>query len=119
MTYEFPCMFSETDNYWISFDRAIILIDAVVAYYPIQRPKGYNTIGYGNGFYIRTDAGNKNESIYGFRLEPICWSNIGYKTKELAIAAMKRLKKLDEKDGLVRQKYEVINSEKESIYILK
>lgn len=114
--YPVPCKFLEKDGCWISFNGERISSYSVVAYCPILKPKPYNTIGSGVGYYIRTDVDSPNEAIYGFGLQPANWVMKGYSTKEKAISAAKRLRKLDIRDERERSNYQVINGAGEVIW---
>ena len=72
----------------------------ITAYMELEKPAPYNPkkIGISGEFYIKVTYPDGTSSIYSKQLQPIEWSKIGYSTKEKAIAAMKRLKKLDLED---------------------
>lgn len=116
VTYPVPCRYSEKDGGWKSFDGEKLSSHSVVSYCPILKPKPYGIVGSGVGYYIRTDVGNANESIYGFGLQPANWVMKGYSTKEKAISATNRLKKIDIGDGRERCNYQVINGVGEVIW---
>ncbi len=118
VTYPVPCKYSEQDGCWVSFDGEHLSSHSVVAYYQILKPKSYTTIGSGCGYYIRVDVGNTNETIYGLGLQLASWAGKGYSTKEKAVTATKRLKKLDIEEGLERNSYEVLNGNSEVVWTL-
>lgn len=118
VTHPVPCKYSEQDGCWISFCGERLSSHSVVAYSQILKPKSYTTIGLECEYYIRTDGGNPNEIVYGFGLKFANWVGKGYSTKEKAVAATKRLKKLDIKEGLERNGYEVLNGNGEVVWTL-
>lgn len=116
VTYPVPCKYFEKDDCWISFTCEKISKHTVVAYFPIYMPKSYSTIGSGVGYYISTKYHN-TERIYGFGLQPANWVERGYGTKEKAIAAAKRLMKMDRNENYVRENYEVVDSNSEVVWV--
>ena len=119
-TYSIPCKYDNEMDCWIDVDNNKISIHTVVAYYPIIKPKSYTTLGTGCGYYIRAKYKNEEkDTIYGFGLQPANWAGRGYNTVDKAKLAAKRLKKIDENDGYERERYEVLNSESEVIWILE
>lgn len=119
VTHPVPCKYSEENECWINFDGEQLSSHSVVAYYPMLQPKSYTTIGSGCGYYIRTDTGNTNENIYGFGLQLANWVGKGYSTKEKAIAATKRLRKLDKEEGLERKNYEVLDGNSKVVWTME
>ena len=115
ITYPVPCRYSETDDCWIDFNNVRLSKHTVVAYSEIVKPKDYTTVGSGFGYYIRTMYRDK-QSIYGYGLQPANWCGRGYSSKEKAVAAAKRLIRLDKNEEYVRDTYEVINGNSEVVW---
>lgn len=84
----------------------------------VKMPNSYSIIGTGYGYYIRTYDMN-NEVIYGLGLKLANWVGLGYETKDRAIAAVKRLRKLDLDENFERDRYEVVDGKGVVLWKLK
>ncbi len=109
-TYPMPCKYDAERGCWIDAENNGLPAQTVAAHYPICMPKAYSTIGSGCGFYIRT-LYDDVEMVYGFRCQFASWVGYGYGTREKAVAAARRMRRVDRKENEERDKYEVLNSD--------
>lgn len=70
----------------------------VVAVMEIVPPKPYGMIGNGYGFYFRMRR-EGSETTYGFGAQSAFWAGRGYRTRERAREAARRLMKLEDSEG--------------------
>lgn len=101
---------------WFLPDGGKYFADNVVAHMECIIPKPYDPkrIGISGEFYIKVTRQSGAITYYSKQLQTIDRSKIGYSTKEKAIAAMKRLKKLDQEemgDWISEDVYEIVDGD--------
>lgn len=116
-TYPVPCKYDMEMGCWIDVENNCLPAQTVTAHYPIRKPKAYTTIGSGYGFYIRTFY-KDHETVYGYGCQPANWAGSGYRTKERAVKAAKRMRRVDRTENYERDKYEVLNCDGEVVWSL-
>ncbi len=114
-TYPLPCKYDTEKGYWIDAENTQLSSKTIVAYYPIRMPEPYSVIG--TGYYVRTWH-EDDEFIYGFGLRFANWTGNGYPTKEKAISATKRKKKIDQSENNEGDEYEVLDGNGEVVWSL-
>lgn len=111
MMYDSPVRYVLEKWKLLSLDWEIPKED-IIAYSKIIKPRSFNAIGNGIGFYIRTICTNNGEvsiTEYGKGLQLASWCMIGYSSIEKAVTAAKRLKKIDIDANYLKEKYEIID----------
>jgi len=96
------------DGKW-TLNGGAYFAENIIAFMHCNKPKEpYNEkhIGYSDQYYIRVKC-NGITHYLSKGLQSVKWSKIGYATKEKAIAAAKRLRKIEPEYGYQNQKTEI------------
>lgn len=112
-----PAWYDGETGAWITFDGTRWSPYAVIAYCEISKPKKRSTVGSGCGYYIKRSH-SKEETFFGYGLQPANWCMRGYSTVEKAVRATTRLKKNDIEDGYEETSYEIVDGDGKAVKII-
>lgn len=112
ITWESPCQYSTLCKHWFDRFGDIIENEKIDAYLKIDKPKSFNTIGTGFGYYIMVDRSDYI-SFYGKGLNTN--ASIGYETLDRAKSACRRLMNIEKDDGC-EYYYKIVDGEKNVVY---